>query len=149
MLAAGAGNPSPAAADPTVIKLVNPEAAPSYRSGASPTPGPSPTSAAAAAPQTSPASTGPLPSLSGQVNRLDLTDRGATLRNETADVFDYQGDANREDHLSLDEATHAAEAQLRHRNTALDNTPSAAGANLNIFRQQDLELGNLRQARPS
>lgn len=172
---AGAGNPSPAPADPTLIKFVNPEAvgiqAPSYRSATSPSPTDQGRQAAAQSEQLRrgrsgsqgnndrpppahpipavPALPNGSPNLAAAVNQLELSHRAGAISDEQTDVFDYQGDANRQDTLNLGEAVHAANAQLNNQRTAADPQQTAEGAALNRFRQQDLELGKIGRAAPT
>jgi hypothetical protein len=153
-LAAGAGNPSPAPADPQEIKILNPDAIPpTYRSttGSSDA-SPAPVTATAAAGRSSPRPSSQRGSqntlsLSEQVNRISLTNRDNVIQDVHTDIFEGQGDANRVETLNTAEAEHAASVQIEGRSTALDLRPSE-GAALNRFRQQDLELGKLRTTKP-
>ena len=86
-------------------------------------------------------------SLADQVNRISLTNRDHAINDLQTDIFDFQGSGNREETLHAGEAVHAAQVQLEGRSTAVDVRPSAEGAALNRFRQQDVELGRVRAPR--
>lgn len=86
-------------------------------------------------------------SLAEQVNRFSLTNRENAISDLQTDIFDFQGPSNREETLNGNEAVHAAQVQLEGRSTAVDIRPSAEGAALNRFRQQDVELGRVRAPR--
>ena len=145
----GAGNPAPAPADPQLIRILNPEAAaPPYRSPTTSTGAESPNRAAAQPNVASPPLAGAISSvnrsssLAQTVNRFDLGSRDVA-RDPATDIYDYQGNANREETLTAEEAEHAAAVQIEGRSTAVNLQPSAEGERLNRFRQQDLELGRL------
>lgn len=167
--AGGAGNPSPAPADPTVIKLLNPEAAsaaaPPYRPTASSSTGASSEEErtrlnattsplqqqgqAGTGPSPSPASPSPPLNLAAEVGRLGLVDRHRIVTDERTDVFDYQGDANRDDSLGLAEVAQHPVAQTHphSRDTASQGQAANEGDRSTRFRQRDLELGKLHASR--
>ncbi|KAL7007996.1 hypothetical protein EMMF5_002645 [Cystobasidiomycetes sp. EMM_F5] len=167
---AGAGNPSPPPADPTVVKLLSAEGFTALPHGPSQSPqsgnAPILRPAVGSTPLASRSNSGPpgppplqpvppvpsmpsaAPTIAEEVNRLDLTSRHAPMEDEQTDVFDYQGDANRQDTLNYGEAVHAAQAQLQGSRTAADSSQTEEGARLNRFRPKDLELGRITRPTP-
>lgn len=145
----GAGNPAPAPADPQLIRILNPEAAaPPYGSPTSSTNNESSNRTAQQPAVSSPPLAGAVPnnqrapSLVQAVRQFDLGSRDIA-RDVTTDIYDYQGNANREETLTPTEAEHAAVAQIDGRSTAANLQPSQEGERLNRFRQGDVELGRI------
>lgn len=146
--AGGNGNPSPAPAAPQEIKIVNSDAvSPALRSTEFSDPSASRPDEQASPAQSSQREAQSPISLAEQVNRFSLTNRDHAINDLQTDIFDFQGPSNREETLNAGEAVHAAQAQLEGRSTAVDVRPSAEGAALNRFRQQDVELGRVRAPR--